>query len=313
MISRVLWSVSQAELLQIFIMNQLITVSNSSLKLSPLVLGKWHINELTRPKLKALIDAALESGITSFDHADIYGGYTCETMFGSWMKDNAGLRDEIQLISKCGIKLISEARPTHRIKHYDTTRAHIISSAEQSLKNLQTDHLDLLLIHRPDPLMQAEEIGAAFNKLKEQGKVLYFGVSNFTNAQFELISKYSDQPLVTNQIEISLFKSEAMFDGTLDYLMTHAVNPMAWSPLGGRENVMSLIGHEEVKNMATKYNIEPGNLLLSWLLKHPSRIIPVIGTMNPERVRSSVKALDIDMDREDWFELLEIARGHSVP
>lgn len=294
-------------------MLQLRSVSGSSLKLSPLVLGKWHINELSQQDLESLIDAALAVGITSFDHADIYGGYTCETAFGGWLKANAHLRDSIQLISKCGIKLIAEERPFHRIKHYDTTKAHLIQSAEQSLKNLQTDRLDLLLIHRPDPLMQPEEVAAAFSQLKEQGKVLHFGVSNFTNQQFELLSKFSDQPIITNQIEISLFKSEPMFDGSLDYLMTQSVNPMAWSPLGGRKNVMSLTGHEEVKKMASKYDLETGNLLLSWLLKHPSGIIPVIGTMNPDRVRSSVAALGVDMDREDWFELLEISRGYSIP
>ncbi|MBL6447554.1 aldo/keto reductase [Fulvivirga sp. 29W222] len=294
-------------------MNQLKVVSNSPLKLSPLVLGKWHVNELTQAKFEELINAALDVGITSFDHADIYGGYTCESVFGQWMKGNTVLRDKIQLISKCGIKLISDQRPSHRIQHYDTTKAHIISSVEQSLKNLQTDYLDLLLIHRPDPLMPVEEVSAAFSQLKEQGKVLHFGVSNFTNIQFELLSKYSDQPLVTNQIEISLFKSEAMFDGTLDYLMANTINPMAWSPLGGRENVMSLVENQEVKRIAAKYGVETGNLLLSWLLKHPSAIIPVMGTMNPERVRSSVESLNTDMEREDWFELLEIARGYPIP
>ncbi|UII34212.1 aldo/keto reductase [Fulvivirga ulvae] len=294
-------------------MTQLRTISNSSLKLSSLVLGKWHINELTQAKLEGLINAALDVGITSFDHADIYGGYTCESIFGDWMKQNAGMRDKIQLVSKCGIKLIADERPVHRIKHYDTSKEHIINSAEQSLKNLQTDHIDLLLIHRPDPLMPPEEVSAAFSQLKKQGKVLHFGVSNFTNTQFELLSRYSDEPLVTNQIEISLFKSEVMFDGTLDYLMTHNINPMAWSPLGGRDNVMSLVGNQEVQRIATKYNVETGNLLLSWLLKHPCGIIPVIGTMNPERVRSSVESLAADLDREDWFELLELVRGYSIP
>ncbi|GAA0892256.1 aldo/keto reductase family oxidoreductase [Fulvivirga kasyanovii] len=294
-------------------MAQLRTISNSSLKLSSLVLGKWHINELTHAKLEELINAALDVGITSFDHADIYGGYTCETIFGGWMKENAGMRDKIQLVSKCGIKLIADERPTHRIKHYDTSKEHIISSAEQSLKNLQTDYLDLLLIHRPDPLMHPEEVSAAFDQLEKQGKVQHFGVSNFTNTQFELLSRYCDQPLVTNQIEISLFKSEAMFDGTLDYLMTHNINPMAWSPLGGRENVMTLVENQEVQRIAAKYGVETGSLLLSWLLKHPSGIIPVIGTMNPERVRSSVESLTADLGREDWFELLEIVRGYSIP
>lgn len=289
------------------------SVSDSSLKLSPIVLGKWHIHELEQAALEKLIHVALEVGITSFDHADIYGKYTCEQAFGKWMAQNKSMRDKIQLVSKCGIRIVAESRPEHRLQHYDTTKAHIIASAEQSLKNLNTDHLDLLLIHRPDPLMDPQEVAEAFSQLRSQGKVLHFGVSNFTNSQFELLSATSDEPIVTNQIEVSLFRSEPMFDGTLDYLMTKKVHPMAWSPLGGRKNIGSLLQHEEIKEMARRYDLEVGNLLLGWLLRHPAGIIPVIGTMNPSRVKSSVTALNVSLERQDWFEMLKTVRGYHVP
>lgn len=294
-------------------MLELKPISGSPLKLSPIVLGKWHIHELTKNELENLINAALESGINSFDHADIYGGYTCEEAFGYWLGNNSSYRDKIRLISKCGIRLVAEQRPDHRVKHYDTSEAHIIASAEQSLKNLQTDHLDMLLIHRPDPLMNPEEISSAFSKLKVAGKVLNFGVSNFTTSQISLLLTYADEPIVTNQIEISVFKSESMFDGTLDYLMEKSINPMAWSPVGGRKNIELALKNKEVTAMATKYGVDTGNLLLAWLLKHPAGIVPVIGTMNPGRVRSSVKALEVNIDRQDWFHLLKVIRTYDVP
>ncbi|ELR69871.1 Oxidoreductase, aldo/keto reductase family [Fulvivirga imtechensis AK7] len=289
------------------------SISGSPLKLTPIVLGKWHIHELSKRELETLINAALEVGITSFDHADIYGGYTCEEAFGNWLATNSDQRDGIRLISKCGIRLVNEQRPDHRVKHYDTSEAHIIASAERSLKNLKTDYLDLLLIHRPDPLMNPEEVASAFSKLKEDGKVLNFGVSNFTTSQFSLLSKYSDEPVITNQVELSIFRSEAMFDGSLDYMMERGINPMAWSPVGGRKNIGLALKNDEVLKMAAKYNLEVGNLLLAWLLKHPAGIVPVIGTMNPERVRSSVTALQVDFDRQDWFHLLKVIRTYDVP
>lgn len=287
-------------------------ISGSQLKLSRLILGQWNINQLDNQSLDALIKTALEVGITTFDHADIYGDYTCERSFGKWFRNHAQSRQSIQLISKCGIKLLSQARPRHQVKHYDTSKSHIISSVENSLKGLHTDYLDLLLIHRPDPLMQPEEVAAAFDELHQAGKVLHFGVSNFTSLQFELLQKHTRQPLVTNQIEASLFNNTPFLDGSIDYLMTKGVNPMAWSPLGGRHNVLSLLNNDAIQSMAERYETSVPNLLLTWLLKHPSYIFPVIGTMNPERLRNAVQALSVDIDREDWFILLETVRGYAV-
>lgn len=287
-------------------------ISQSNLSISSLVLGMWHINTLNATQLDELLKSALEQGIMTFDHADIYGDYQCEKVYGEWIKKNKGYQDQIKLISKCGIKLLSEKKPEHRVKHYDTSAQHIIQSVENSLENLHADHLDLLLIHRPDPLMNPEEIAKAFDQLKEQGKVLNFGVSNFTNEQFELLSSYSSQPLITNQVEISIFHHELLFDGTLDYLMRKNIQPMAWSPLGGAKNIKSLIENNEVRKIADKYDVEEGNLILSWLLQHPARIIPVVGTMNPKRLTTIEEALHIEWDRQDWFYLLEEVRGEPV-
>lgn len=289
-----------------------ISLSGSTLNISPIVLGMWHINSIEQNQFEKLVEAALESGITTFDHADIYGGYACEGIFGKWFKNSAVKREDIQLVSKCGIKLISENRPHHTAKQYDTSKAHIIDSVNRSLKSLNTDYLDLLLIHRPNPLIEPREVGAAFDELKIAGKVKHFGVSNFTPHQFSFLKNDCGIPLVTNQIEISAFASEPMFDGTLDYFQKHDLGLMAWSPVGGGNNIKGILENKKVQGMAEKYNLSIGDLLLVWLQNHPAPIVPVIGTMNPERVKSATKTMDVKMDSADWFSLLEITRGREV-
>jgi len=288
------------------------SISNTSLKLSRLVLGMWHINELRDNELNTLVETALDQGITSFDHADIYGNYQCEKKFGNWLKEYSGDREGIQLISKCGIKLLSDNRPDHRVKHYDTSKTHIIQSVDNSLTLLNTDYLDLLLIHRPDPLMNPDEVASAFGELVSAGKVKYVGVSNFTPRQFGLLQASCDMPLVTNQIEISLSHYEPMFDGTLDYLYKRKIQPMAWSPLGGSNEIKQWIKHEKVIALSKKYGVDPGEIILSWLLQHPSGVVPILGTMNPERLKAAKSALNINWDIQDWFMLLELSRGHEV-
>lgn len=289
-----------------------VSLSGSTLKVTPIVLGMWHINSIENSQFESLVNAALESGITTFDHADIYGGYTCEEIFGKWFAKSSVKREDIQLVSKCGIKLISEKRPHHRVKQYDTSKAHIIDSVNRSLESLNTDYLDLLLIHRPNPLIEPKEVGEAFDELKISGKVRHFGVSNFTPHQFSYIKTECGIPLVTNQIEISAFASDVMFDGTLDYFQKHELSLMAWSPLGGGKNIQSVLENKVVQGLAKKYELSIGDLLLTWLQNHPAPIIPVIGTMNPERVKSAVSTLGIKMDSADWFELLEVTRGRSI-
>lgn len=289
-----------------------VSLSGSTLNVTPIVLGMWHINSIENSQFESLVNAALESGITTFDHADIYGGYTCEEIFGKWFAKSSVKREDIQLVSKCGIKLISENRPHHRVKQYDTSKAHIIDSVNRSLKSLNTDYLDLLLIHRPNPLMEPKEVGEAFDELKISGKVRHFGVSNFTPHQFSYIKTECGIPLVTNQIEISAFASDVMFDGTLDYFQKHKLSLMAWSPLGGGTHIKSILENEVIKTLANKYALSIGDLLLCWLQNHPAPIVPVIGTMNPERVKSAPKTLGITMDSADWFQLLEITRGREI-
>jgi predicted oxidoreductase len=274
--------------------------------LSRIIAGAWRWNNVD---VQRLIETSLEAGITSFDHADIYGDYSNEKIFGDALKKVSVSRQQIQLISKCGIRLLSVKEPNTWVKHYDTSREHILSSVESSLKNLGTDYLDLLLIHRPDPLMDPEEVSETFGLLKQNGKVLNFGVSNFTSAQFEMLQSYLPFPLVTNQIEMSLGKLDCLYDGTIDVLLKHETAPMAWSPLGGG-NLMS--SNNSLWSKKEKYNASESQLSLAWLMRHPANIFPVIGTTQPERIIESAKAIDIKLERQDWFEMLKAATGKDV-
>ncbi|MDL5047661.1 aldo/keto reductase [Oscillatoria amoena NRMC-F 0135] len=285
-------------------------------QLSRIVAGAWRW-KLETPDLERLIHTALEAGISSFDHADIYGDYSNEERFGKVLKGNSALRDKLQLITKCGIRLVSASRPEHTVKHYDTSKEHIIQSVENSLRNLSTDRIDVLLIHRPDPLMNPEEVAGTFRLLKDQGKVLYFGVSNFTAAQFDLLQQFVPFPLVTNQVEVSLFKPLPLFNGTVDGLMKHRVAPMAWSPLGGGKYFTPSGQAENVEfqleDLSVKYNCSVSQLLLAWLLCHPARLFPILGTTNVNRIKEGAGAVTVHLERHDWFGMLKIATGKDVP
>lgn len=275
--------------------------------------GVWG-HDLAPRDMRSLIDHCREIGLTTIDHADIYGGYTTEATFGQALGGESSLRASLQLISKCGICLVGAERPAHRLKHYDTTRAHLLASVERSLRNLRTDYLDLLLIHRPDPLMPPDEVAEAVAELKQQGKVLHFGVSNFSPRQFDLLRTVT--PLVTNQLELSLPRHDALFDGSVDQLMTYRVRPMAWSPLGGlftRHDEAAKRIKQLLHALSPKYNqASADQLLLAWLLRHPSGLLPVIGTARPERITAAAEALNIELERQDWFAMLEAARGVEV-
>ena len=278
---------------------------------SRIIAGAWRWNTVSAETTERLIQTALDNGINTFDHADIYGDYSNEKLFGDVLKKNPSLLKQMKLISKCGIKLLSQKKQEHRVKHYDTSKEHIIASAENSLKLLGADHLELLLIHRPDPLMNAAAVAEAFSSLKQQGKVLHFGVSNFTPAQFDLLQSYLSLPLVTNQIEISLFNNHSLFDGSIDHLYKLRTSAMAWSPLGGGKQMQGDV-MQKLQQLKEKYEATESQLLYAWLLKHPSTIFPVIGTTKPERIIESVKALDINLDTQDWFEMLKIASGKEL-
>lgn len=280
---------------------------------------KWGLwgHRLKPNEVLNLIEVSLASGIHTFDHADIYGHYTDEALFGQAMALKPALRDQCFLVSKCGIRLLTSNRPHHKIKSYDTSKQHIIASVENSLENLHTDRLDLLLIHRPDPLMDADEIAEAFQLLKQQGKVRFFGVSNFTPGQFELLA--SRVPLATNQLEASILKLDPFLDGSLDQCQKLRIQPMAWSPLGSgllftqpeEDRHRRILAKAE--ELGTLMGYSPDQILLAWLLRHPSRIIPVLGTGTPRRIQQAAEAVLIELSREQWFELWEASTGNEVP
>ena len=244
--------------------------------------------------------------------------YTCEAIFGRALKADPALRSRIQLVSKCGIKLVSKNRPNHHLKHYDTSCDHILVSVDNSLKSLQTDYLDLLLIHRPDPLMNADQVAAAFTQLQEAGKVLHFGVSNFRPSQVDLLASRLKRPLVTNQVEISVMHLDPFLDGTLDHCQQLRMAPMAWSPLSGGE----LFAGESPKALRLRTTLGAiaelnqasiDQVALAWLLTHPAQILPILGTGNLERLRSAAVAEQLKLTREQWFAIWTASTGTEVP
>lgn len=280
--------------------------------ISRVVAGAWRWHTVDASTVSKLIETSLDHGITTFDNADIYGDHSNEEIFGNALKKDGGLRKKMEIVTKCGIKFPSLKRPESWVKHYDTSKEHILKSVDNSLKLHGTEYLDLLLIHRPDPLLNPAEVAEAFTILRNNGKVLHFGVSNFTPFQFEMLQSYLTFPLVTNQVEISLSCSQPLFDGTLDVLMKHRTSPMAWSPLGGG-NLMNETNKHIFSKKEEKYKATGNQLSLAWLLNHPSFIFPVIGTTKPARIIESAKAMDIKLDRQDWFDMLKAAMGSEMP
>jgi len=287
----------------------------SDLIVGTMRLGSWGVN-MTTHELERFVDECLDLGLNDFDHADIYGHYTEEDNFGKVLARRPDLKSKIQITTKCGIKLITENRPDHAIKSYDSTKKHIIWSTENSLKSLNVDVLDVMLIHRPDILLNPHEIAETFTRLKEQGKVKYFGVSNFTPSQFELLNSFF--PLITNQVEISILQRNAFNDGTLDQCMRLDVTPTCWSPLGGG-NMFGVPSDDVVmriqsicKELEDKYNASLDQLILAFLFKHPSGIVPVLGTSKIERIKKAKLAKGIDLSHEDWYKIWTAAIGDEV-
>lgn len=276
--------------------------------------GVWGA-AFTTGEYRQMIESCLQYGINSFDHADIYGDYTTEAEFGEVLKETPSLRHHMKLITKCGIRMMSTNRPEHKIKSYDTSAAHIIQSVENSLNHFGTDYLDVLLIHRPDPLLDPSEVAEAIEQLKQQGKVLSFGVSNFLPHQADLLSKYT--LIEYNQVEISLLHLNPFSDGTLEHCIKNNIIPMAWAPLGGglftdenhpRYRAITTTASE----LAEKYNTGLNEILLAWLHTHPSGIQTVIGTTKIERLLQAKVASGIRLEREDWFRLLLASTGEDV-
>ncbi|MBK9224886.1 MAG: aldo/keto reductase [Flavobacterium sp.] len=285
--------------------------------LSPIVAGtmSWGIwdKNLNQKEMENMIHICLENKITTFDHADIYGSYTTEAAFGKAFASSKILREKMQLISKCGIQLVSENR-TNTIKHYNYSKDYIIWSVENSLKNLQTDFLDVLLLHRPSPLMHADEIAEAVLKLKTEGKIIDFGLSNFTSSQTELIRQKTE--VSYNQVQFSATHLEAMLDGSFDYMQIHNIRPMSWNPLGTvfREDIEQTRRLKRILvKLVEKYHVGSDTILLSWILRHPAKVIPIAGTVNVARIQSLMKAVDLQLEKEDWFAIWVESMGKDVP
>jgi len=274
--------------------------------------GAWD-KKLSTKEMENMIQICIENKITTFDHADIYGSYTTEAEFGQAFAQSGIDREKLQLISKCGIRHISENRD-HKIKHYDYSKDYIIWAVENSLKNLQTDYLDVLLLHRPSPLMQADQIAEAVSKLKSEGKILDFGVSNFTASQTELIRQKT--PISYNQVQFSATHFEPMVDGSFDYMQMHTIRPMSWNPLGSVFREDSDQTRRLKKLLATlvsKYHLGADTILLSWILQHPAKVIPIAGTVNVGRIQSLNKAIELQLETEDWFAIWTESMGNKVP
>ena len=286
--------------------------------MSGIVAGVWRMGDWNWTPQERLrwIEQCLELGVTTFDHADIYGGYTVEQQFGEALALAPSLRAQMQLVTKCGICLTTANRPAHRIKHYDTSFRHIVGSVENSLRMLGVDSLELLMIHRPDALMDADIVAEAFTHLQLMGMVQQFGVSNFSVAQFALL--HSRFALVTNQIELHPLHLAPLTDGTLDQCQQQRIAPMIWSPLaGGRlmtgDDATAVRVREALSTVGARHDVSVATTAFAWLLRHPSRPIPVAGSRRIDAMRDAVAALDVQLDAQDWTEIWSAATGHEVP
>lgn len=294
---------------------------SDNLKISPLVHGHWRLLDwnMSNQELLKLTQKLIDLGITTFDHADIYGNYNCEKLFGNALAIKKGLRNDIQIITKCGIKPVSDKFPERQISYYDYNFEYIISSVNNSLTNFRTDYIDLLLLHRPSPFFNPEEVAKAFSFLKQSGKVLHFGVSNFNPQQYEMLNSYLNYDLATNQVEISPFCLENFDNGNMDFFLDKRIKPLAWSPLAGGK-IINPEGEKEQRifnsltEIANELDVDSiDKIIYSWLLKHPAHIIPIIGSGKISRIKNAVESLNIDMSIEQWLKIYIASVGKQLP
>jgi predicted oxidoreductase len=291
-----------------------IYLSDSGPKVSPAVYGfyRWGNGDLSQNKMETIVNLCLELGVNTFDHADIYGDYECEELFGQVIKNKSVKRDELVLFTKCGINLPHPSRPDIRVKHYDTSRKHILKSLENSLRNLRTDYIDIFLLNQLDPLSNLEETALTLHKLRETGKVKNIGVVNFSVFQHQLLSSYLRIPIVTNHIELNLLNTTAFDNGQIDYLKQKYMRPLATAPLAEGKIANSiekrpLLIRRKLEELSPKYNANIESIAVAWIVKLGA--LPLIGTTDEQRIRNIVSAFDIDLDRQDWYELYEASRG----
>ncbi len=288
------------------------------LKLSRIVYGLWRLGDdadTSPAHVQAKIEACLEQGITSFDEADIYGDYESESLLGAALAKAPKLKDRIEVITKCDIMLVSQKYPDRRVKHYDTSARHIGASVDASLKKMGIDRIDLLLIHRPDPFMDHHETGDALDRVVASGKVRAVGVSNFRPWDWSLLQSAMETRLITNQLELSLIAHEGFTNGDVAFLQERGLHPMAWSPLGGGSLFAnsSKVLRDKLNSIGAEHGVDAAAVAVAWLLAHPSRILPVMGTNSLERIQKLSDATRVEIDRETWFELYTAAMGREVP
>lgn len=289
---------------------------NNDVSLSRLVYGMWRVGDDANTSaefVEAKIQACLDQGVTTIDQADIYGEYSAEAILGSALKANPSVRSKVEIVTKCDIVAPCGRYSDAVVKHYDTSRAHIVSSVEHSLRDMGTDYIDVLLIHRPDPLMDHNETGAALDELIKSGKIRSAGVSNFRPWDWKLLQSAMKNKLVTNQIEISLSEVSSFTNGDLAFHQRKDHAMMAWSPLGGG-NLMTQSGkvQERLDSIASEQSVDRAAVAIAFLLAHPSKILPVLGTNSLARISRISDALDVSLTREQWFSLYEAALGHEV-
>lgn len=293
---------------------------NNSLELSRIIYGMWRVgddSDTSSKHVQAKIESCLDQGITSIDQADIYGEYTAEAIFGKALADAPHLRDKLEIVTKCGIVAPCGKYSDARVKHYNTTAEHLNSSVESSLKDMRTDRVDLLLIHRPDPFMDHHETGKALDALVQSGKVLHVGVSNFKPHDWGLLQSAMTTKLATNQIELSVLATDGFTNGDIAFLQQNAIKPMAWSPLGGG----ALFDKAKTKlselkavltRVAESQNVSMDAVAVAWLLAHPAQITPVMGTNNLDRIARLSDAMNVEFDRQTWFEIYSASQGQEV-
>lgn len=296
-------------------------MTDKQITFSPLIIGTmrwgaWGAN-LETSEIEQLIDHCIELGLNDFDHADIYGHYTEEANFGRVIKRRPDLKSKIQITTKYGIKMIADNRPAHQIKSYNSSKEHLLFSVDNSLRELGVDHIDVLLLHRPDLLMDPHDIAEGYQQLHQTGKVRAFGVSNFTTDQFDLLNDLI--PLVTNQLEISLLHLDAFQDGTLTQCQRQKIQPTAWSPFGGgriftdQQEEQSTRVRKAAVPLMEKYEASLDQILLAWLYKHPAGIVPVLGSSKKNRITIAAQAQHITLTHEEWYMLWEASVGEEVP
>lgn len=298
-----------------------VTIAPQGPDLSELVQGYWRLAEwgMTPQQRLTFLKQHVELGITTVDHADIYGNYQCESLFGEALALEPSMREQLQIVTKCDIKLCSDQFPERKINHYDTSAAHIYQSVNNSLQRLGVNEIDVLLIHRPDVLMDADEVAEAFAELHKVGKVKHFGVSNFSPSQFNLLQSRINKPLVTNQVEINPLNFDVAHDGTLDQMQMLRTRPMAWSCLGGgaifngeSEQAQRVRGVlEELREELGAESID--QVIYAWVRALPSKPLAIIGSGKTDRVKAAVAATDLTLSREQWFRVWVASKGHGVP